>query len=121
VKSCAIYGIEDGGVLRCGSRIAQGATLALVNQMQEEIMQSSQRFAESISNKDGKKVHLVFSCFGRSAPLVDMKDEMRLFQESMEGRSYLFVYSGGEFCPVYDAQGRIHNRFHQFSIVSLSF
>jgi hypothetical protein len=120
-KSCAIHDIEEGGILRCGSAIAEGATLKLVNQMQEEIMRSSEQFAESITIRESKKAHLVFSCFGRSAPLVDVKDEMKLFQTSMEGTSYVFVYSGGEFCPMYDSQGRIHNRFHQFSIISISF
>jgi hypothetical protein len=33
----------------------------------------------------------------------------------------VFVYSSGEFCPVYDEQGKTHNRFHQYSIISASF
>jgi hypothetical protein len=120
-KSCAIHSVEEGGVLRCGNDIAEGATLKLVNQMQEEVLRSSAQFVESIKKENGKKAHVVFSCFGRSAPLVDLKDEMRLFQENMAGTSYVFIYSGGEFCPVYDAQGGIHNRFHQFSVISVSF
>jgi hypothetical protein len=121
LKSCAIHGIEDGGVLRCGSTIAKGATLKLVNQMQEEVLRSSEQFLELIKKESDKKAHLIFSCFGRSAPLVDLKDEMRLFKKNMEGISYVFMYSGGEFCPVYDEHGGIRNRFHQFSIISVSF
>jgi hypothetical protein len=121
VKSCAIHSIEEGGVLRCGSAIAEGATLKLVNQMQEEVLCSSGSFAQSLKEKNGGKAHMIFSCFGRSAPLVDVKDEMILFKKNMEGTSYVFVYSGGEFCPVYDEQGGIHNRFHQFSVISASF
>jgi hypothetical protein len=121
MKSCAIHSIEDGGVLRCGSAIAEGATLKLVNQMQEAVLRSSEQFIESIKKASGKKAHLIFSCFGRSAPLVDMKDEMKLFQKNLEGTSYVFIYSGGEFCPVYDEQGGIRNRFHQFSVISVSF
>jgi hypothetical protein len=120
-KSCAIHGIEEGGVLRCGSVISEGATLKLINQMREEVLRSAEQFAESIRKEDGEKAHLVFSCFGRSAPLVDLKDEMGLFQKNMEGRSYAFIYSGGEFCPVYDEKGGIRNRFHQYTIISLSF
>jgi hypothetical protein len=121
LKSCAIHDIEEGGVLRCGSAIAKGAVLKLVNQMQEEVLRSSEQFAKSIANRDRTKAHVVFSCFGRSAPLVDVKDELRLYQTNMEGISYVFIYSGGEFCPVYDEQGGIHNRFHQYSIISASF
>jgi hypothetical protein len=120
-KSCAMHSIEDGGVIRCGSTIAKGATFKLVNQMQETVLESSEQFLESIKKESGKKIHFIFSCFGRSAPLVDLKDEMKLFQKYMDGTSYVFIYSGGEFCPVYDERGGIRNRFHQFSIISLSF
>jgi hypothetical protein len=120
-KSCAIHSIEDGGVLRCGSTIVEGAVLKLVSQMQDEVLRSSEQLAESIKKEGGKNPHLIFSCFGRSAPLVDMKDEMELFQKHLEGTPYAFVYSGGEFCPVRDEQGGIRNCFHQFSIISASF
>jgi hypothetical protein len=120
-KSCGIHSIEEDGALRCGSNIAKGATLKFVNQMREEVLSSSEQLVESIKNENDKKAHLIFSCFGRSAPLVDLKDEMRLFQENLEERSYIFIYSAGEFCPMYDQGGGIHNHFHQFSIISLSF
>jgi hypothetical protein len=120
-KSCAIHSIEDGSVLRCGSAIARGATLKLVSQMQEKVLHSSEQFAEMLKKSGDKKSHLIISCFGRSAPLVDLEDEMRLFQKHLEGIPYVFIYSGGEFCPVQDEQGGIRNCFHQFSIISLSF
>jgi hypothetical protein len=119
-KSCAIHSIENGGVLRCGSAIAKGATLKLVSQMREEVLHNSEQLIESIKKEEDKTNHLIFSCFGRSAPLVDLKEEMELFQKRMGGRPYMFVYSGGEFCPVHDKHGEIRNSFHQFSIISLS-
>jgi hypothetical protein len=119
-KSCAIHNIEDGGVLRCGSAIAKGATLKLVNQMREEVLRNSEELIESIKKEGDKTNHLIFSCFGRSAPLVDLKEEMELFQKHMEGRSYMFIYSGGEFCPAHNEQGETRNSFHQFSVISLS-
>jgi hypothetical protein len=54
-KSCAIHSIEDGGVLRCGSAIARGATLKLVSQMQEEVLYSSEQLAEAIKKSGDKK------------------------------------------------------------------
>jgi hypothetical protein len=119
-KTCAIHSVEEGGVLCCGSAIAKGATLKIVNQMQKEVLRSSEQLIESIKNEGDAKAHLIFSCFGRSAPLLDLKDEMDLFQKNMQDIPYVFVYSGGEFCPVYDEQGEIHNCFHQYSIISLS-
>jgi hypothetical protein len=120
-KLCAIHSTEENSGLYCGSVIAKGAMLKLVNQMQEEVLRSSEHLIESIKKEDGKNGQLIFSCFGRSAPLVDLKDEMKLFQKHLEGKSYMFVYSGGEFCPIDNKQGEIRNCFHQFSIISLSF
>jgi hypothetical protein len=118
-KSCAIHDIEEGGVLRCGSNIVKGATLKIVNQMLTEVLRSSEQLIESIKSSGDNRAHLIFSCFGRSAPLLDLKDEMKLFQENMGEIAYVFVYSGGEFSPMYDERGGTHNRFHQYSIVSL--
>jgi hypothetical protein len=120
-KSYGIHSIEAGGVLRCGSAITKGAALKFVNQTREEVLCGSEQMVELLKNKHDKKAHLIFSCFGRSAPLVDLKDEMRLFQENLEEIAYLFIYSAGEFCPMYDKGGGTHNHFHQFSIISLSF
>jgi hypothetical protein len=120
-KSCAVHSIEDGGVLRCGSAIVKGASLKLASQMQDEVLRNSEQLIELIKEEGENTNHLIFSCFGRSAPLVDLKDEMRLFHKSLKGISYIFIYSGGEFCPAPDDQGGIRNSFHQFSIISLSF
>jgi hypothetical protein len=119
-KFYAIHGMEEDGSLCCGSAIAEGATLNPTNQIQEEVLRDSEHLAELIKKEDSKKGHLIFSCFGRTAPLVDQKDEMRLFQKHLEGKSYMLVYSGGEFCPADNERGETRNCFHQFSIISLS-
>jgi hypothetical protein len=119
-KYCAIHNIEDGGILHCGSVIVKGAALQIANQMREEVLRNSEELIKVIKKEEDKTNHLIFSCFGRSIPLVDMKEEMELFQKHMEGKSYMVVYSGGEFCPEHDEQGEIRNSFHQFSIISAS-
>jgi hypothetical protein len=119
-KTCAVHSVEEGGVLRCGSAVARGATLKIVNQMQREVLRSSEQLIETVKTGGDTKIHLIFACFGRSAPLLDLRDEMSLFQKNMQGISYVFAYSGGEFCPLYDGQGKTHNHFHQYSIISLT-
>jgi hypothetical protein len=119
--SCGITGIEESGVLRCGITIVTGATLQITNQVQEHILHSSEQLAQSIAKESGARGHLIFSCFGRSAPLLDLKDEMSLFQKYITETPYMLVYSGGEFCPVDNGQGGLRNSFHQFSITVLSF
>jgi hypothetical protein len=120
IKACGIYGTEEDRALRCGIAIAEGATLKLANQMREEVLRISEQLVELIKKDSDRKNHLIFSCFGKSAPLVDLKDEMRLFQENMEENSFVFVLSEGEFCPVAAEGGEVLNCFHQYSIISLS-
>jgi hypothetical protein len=117
----AVHAVGDDGVLNCGSALTTGATLQLVNQLQENVFRSSGQIAETLKKEDGGKNHLIVSCFGRSMPLVDLRDEMRLFQKQLEGMPYLFIYSGGEFCPIYDKQSGMRNGFYQFSVISVSF
>jgi hypothetical protein len=119
-KLCAIHGIE-GNILRCGSTVTTGAALKIGNPGKDDVSRSMTRLTDSIKKENSRSGHLVFSCYGRIMPLVDMKDEMEAFQKQMEGLSYLFVSVGGEFCPVYDREGRALNRFHQYSIISAGF
>jgi hypothetical protein len=118
---CGIYRVEEGGVLCCGKVINIGAAVKVISQVQERVLRSSAEFAELIKKENHGKNHLIFSCFGRSTPLVDLKDEMELFQKHMRGTPYMFIYSRGEFCPVYEKSGGIRDCFHQFSLVSASF
>ncbi|MDR1058364.1 MAG: FIST C-terminal domain-containing protein [Treponema sp.] len=117
----AIHGIEKGGVLRCGATITTGAALKLGSMVREDVLRSTEHLITSIKQENGRNGHLIFSCYGRSIVLVDLTDETAICRRQMEGRSYLFIYSGGEFCPVYDREGGVHNHFHQYSIVSASF
>jgi hypothetical protein len=116
----AIYGIENG-VLRCGGSISEGATLRIGNFSREELLCSTGRFAESLRDMRDVAGHLVFSCYGRSVALLDMQDEIERFQNGMKGRDYLFIYSGGEFCPDCGKEGKAVNLFQQYSIISAGF
>jgi hypothetical protein len=117
----AIHGIEKGGVLRCGATITTGAALKLGSMIREDVLRSTEHLIASIKQENRRNGHLIFSCYGRSIVLVDLTDETAICRGQMEGQSYLFAYSGGEFCPVYDGEGGVHNYFHQYSIVSASF
>jgi small ligand-binding sensory domain FIST len=119
-KLCAIHNIE-GSVLRCGSTIVTGAALKIGNPGKNDVLQSMARLTGLIKKESSGNWHLVFSCYGRSITMVDLKDEMEAFQKQMEGLSYIYISSGGEFGPVYDRGGGILNRFHQYSIISASF
>jgi hypothetical protein len=63
---------------------------------------------------------LIASCITRNFILGwDNMAEIELIQSSLGKKSpFLFVYVAGEFCPVYDADGKSINRFHNTTLIS---
>ncbi|AEF81214.1 FIST N-terminal domain-containing protein [Leadbettera azotonutricia] len=50
------------------------------------------------------------------------EDEMRLVIDKIGGKfPYLLAYSGGEVCPVPGSDGKLHNRFHNYTFVACTF
>jgi hypothetical protein len=120
-KPAAIHKREGDG-LRCGCTFSAGASLEFGDCIRKDLFQSTKRIAESIKKLKGRSGNLIFSCYGRVVILIDPMDEMELVKNEMEtSPPYVFIYSAGEFCPVYDEGGGLRNRFHQFNIVSLNF
>ncbi|MDR1893459.1 MAG: hypothetical protein LBQ61_02045 [Spirochaetales bacterium] len=120
-KVCAIYRREEGGALRCGVTILPGAALRVGNFTQDEVLQSTRNFIGKIKKNTGVKNYFIISCFGRSVVLVDINKEAEMIAEELEETGYLFFHAAGEFCPVYDGNGRTVNRFFQYSIISAGY
>jgi len=63
---------------------------------------------------------LGFSCLARFLTLgARYSAEAETFTKAVAGKlPYQFMYSGGEICPVPDSNGRLKNRFHNFTLVT---
>lgn len=118
-KTCSFYGQTPEGAIICGSDIPSGVTLAFGSLNHEDVIQTTNSIIHQIKQESGWDVLLIFSCFSRNVVLNDPMAEMDLALEQLSDleKPFLFVYSGGEICPLTDREGRFVNRFHNYSII----
>ncbi|MDR1979250.1 MAG: FIST C-terminal domain-containing protein [Synergistaceae bacterium] len=65
---------------------------------------------------------LIASCIARNFVLDwDNMAEITRIRSRLGAAPFLFVYAGGEFCPVKAEDGRLMNRFHNLTLVSCAF
>jgi hypothetical protein len=115
-----ITGVGSDGSVFCGNSIRPGSTLNIGSPLREDVLATAANVVGLAGQEQDRNGLLIFSCFSRNVALVDSQDEMILVQKLMADSSlpYMFLYSGGELCPYHRADGRMSNRFHQYSIVS---
>ncbi|MDR2404172.1 MAG: FIST C-terminal domain-containing protein [Spirochaetaceae bacterium] len=117
---CIIIDIGPDGSVLCGNSIRPGSTLRISSPLKEDVLASATNIIELAKQEQDRNGLLVFSCFSRNVALMDSHDEMKLVQKLMADSSlpYMFLYSGGEFCPHYGSHEKLINKFHQYSIIS---
>jgi small ligand-binding sensory domain FIST len=67
---------------------------------------------------DERNAVLLLPCVTRGVMLVpDQEGEARLIRDTLgeKGIPFAMGYSGGEVSPMPDAQGKLHNRFHNYT------
>jgi hypothetical protein len=118
-KLFIIYTINDDGSLTCSANTPVGSTIYIGSPSSGEVINSAKNITGAVK-KTGGEATLIFSCFSRSVILTNPRDEMDAVQEEFKDSTlpYVFVYSGGETCPVYSEKGCIVNQYHNFVIVS---
>jgi hypothetical protein len=113
---------EEGHVLSFGT-IPQGARIGFSDCDGDFVLQSARETAGRIVASLGTRNALIFSCNARQWTLgTKMDGEMKEMVDRL-GTSpvYQFAYSVGEICPVKNKDGRLVNRFHNFSIIACLF
>lgn len=116
----SILGLLPEGYIVCGGDMPVGTTIAFAVSGVEDILQSAEALSEEVLEVANGKAVLVFSCFGRFSTLgIEPDLEMDKLAEKFAGKiSFTVVYSGGEFCPVRDADGKYENRYHNYSLAA---
>jgi hypothetical protein len=117
---CVIISTTSEGDLICGSNVSVGSILHIGSPSAEAVIKTATDITAQAQAGQGRDLLLLFSCFSRSIALVESSEELNFIQKELADLPipYLFIYSGGEICPVQDGTGRQHNRFHNFAIVS---
>ena len=107
---------EDGSVLT-GGEMPEGTSFAVGNIDAEGIFESAESGLKRILDCKNRQATLLLPCVTRYIMLApDQESELRLIEEKLTGRGpFMMGYSGGEICPMPGPDGKLHNRFHNYS------
>jgi hypothetical protein len=112
---------EDGSVLT-GGAMPIGTSVAVGSIDSQSILESLESGLEMIEQFQDRSVTLLLPCVTRyimSAP--DQEVELRMIKDRLgkSGKPFMMGYSGGEICPMLGADGKLHNRFHNYTFCAL--
>ncbi len=112
---------EDGHVLT-GGEMPVGTSVAVGSIDSLGIFESAEKGLELVEKVEDRTVTLLLPCVTRyimSSP--DQEAELRLIQERLAGsdKPFMMGYSGGEICPMPGADGKLRNRFHNYTFCAL--
>jgi hypothetical protein len=117
---CIIISVEPDGSLICGSSVSVGSALHINSPSAEAVLKTAANTVNWIKEMRGRDLLLIFSCFSHSIAMVESSEEMKFIRRELAGLSfpYIFVYSGGEICPLKNELGTQANRYHNYAIIS---
>jgi hypothetical protein len=109
----------DGGVL-CGAEVPTGSKLSIGKIKYDGVVSTAAKTLQEILDDKNGGVAIMFPCLTRNFMLVTDPDaELRLVNATLGNKiPYILTYGGGEICPVYGADGRIVNKFHNYTFTA---
>ena len=112
----AVLMLTPEGHAICGGAMPVGATLAIGGINMDDILYNVERVLRRCMEKNS--VVLSYSCLARFFALgANHTAEAEKVREIAGSSQYLFACSGGEICPLPDAEGRLKNFFHNYANV----
>jgi hypothetical protein len=116
----AVYGADENGAILCGGFVPKGSVVSVAAIDEEGILDTARASLDELLAFDKRHGLLVMPCVTRYIMLApDQEAEMELTIEQLNNKApdlpYYLGYSGGELCPVRAADGKYHNRFHNFT------
>jgi hypothetical protein len=118
-----IFGMMENGSVICGGTMPVGCNLSVGSMDRSEVIATTKDMMNKILASSDSCGLLAFSCIARNLILgVDTTAEMEAAKEVLGNKiPYSFNYSGGEICPVYNNEGKLENRFHNYTLVVCRF
>jgi hypothetical protein len=115
----AIYGLNEDGSAVCGGIMPEGGMLYIGRMDVEDILLTSEQSVQNLLKTVGLCGIIMFPCLGRNMvlavdPFAEIDTVKNLIGDLVP---WHLAYSGGECCPVYAADGRTVNRFHNFTFI----
>lgn len=112
------YTLFDDGSVLTGGEMPVGTSFAVGSIDAEGIFESAEDGLQRIKKIKDRGATLLLPCVTRYIMLSpDQERELRLIDDklSKSGRPYMMGYSGGEICPMRGPDGKLYNRFHNYT------
>ena len=112
------YTLFDDGSVLTGGAMPEGTSFSVGSIDAEGIFESTETGLKQVTDLKNRRATLLLPCVTRYIMLSpDQEQELRLISESLTGSDHPFMmgYSGGEICPMKGADGKLHNRFHNYT------
>ena len=112
------YTLFDDGSVLTGGRMPEGTSFAVGSIDADGIFESTETGLKEILAAPDRQATLLLPCVTRYIMLApDQESELRLICEKLKesGPPFMMGYSGGEICPMTGPDGKLHNRFHNYT------
>ena len=111
------YTLFDNGSVLTGGSMPEGVSFAVGSIDAEGIFESAQDGLRKILDQKDRRATLLLPCVTRYIMLApDQESELRLIGEQLTGAGpFMMGYSGGEICPSPGGDGKLRNRFHNYT------
>jgi hypothetical protein len=114
----AVFGITPEGYVVCGGSMPTNATVSIGRLDVNDVLSTTTETLKSIA-KPGQTI-ISYSCIARFMILcTKCTAEAEILRDSSTDMNYFFSCSGGEICPLPDANSKLKNHFHNFTNVFL--
>jgi hypothetical protein len=120
----AFYAVQEDGSILVGGEVPVGASIAVGGIDSTTIIGSCRQGLDELLSFDGVTAALILPCMTRGIMLVpDQEGEAKLIRSTMIDKNIPFVmgYSGGEISPMIDTEGKLRNRFHNYTFCACVF
>lgn len=112
------YTLFENGSVLTGGRMPVGTPFAVGSIDAEGIIESAENGIKRILSAENRQATLLLPCVTRYIMLSpNQESELQLIKEKLSGsgKPYMMGYSGGEICPMPDPDGKLRNRFHNYT------
>jgi hypothetical protein len=112
----AVFSITPENHVICGGVMPENMALTISRIDMDDVVRSAERSFKSIMADDC--VILSFSCMARYMALGNNNQaEVEMIRDLAGNTDYLYACSGGEICPLPDANGKLKNHYHNYTNV----
>ena len=114
------YDLTPEGYIVTGGAMPENATVAVGSLDSDDLVRLTNETLDKVLSSGKSQGMLLFPCVSHFWAMENTP--FKMIQDKMDGIiPYHVFYSGGEICPVYNTNGKMHNRFHSFTCVACSF